>query len=156
MVDLATLISEKYCCKMYVVKQPRKKTKTIGFFGYVEDLQTCIIAFDYAVETVLSGYVDIKKRRPSATAKELTALCNGYGLGFCRGLQDAFREQDYQGGYDLILSVSDEVINYGNESFDRSEPVKINNVSMDLWDLGVADGMIFGKVRKLQNALPAV
>lgn len=155
MDGMAALLGEKYCCRPYIRREYHKKSRTIGFYGFPEDVQTCIIAFDYAIQTVLSGCDDIKMAA-HRSKKEIGAVCNGYGYGFLKGLDDAFKQQDYKGRLDLILQIPSEVEEYGKENFDKAKPTKTTNVLMDKWEEGISDGRRFGTVRKLQNSLPGI
>ncbi len=107
MADLSFTIAENYCCAAWRSKQRGMQTIEIGFIGFEDDFEVCERIFKYAVDCVLSHCKAIRKEyRDIYTGKHLGKLCDAYGYGFVRGVEEAFERQTQENqDWGLVLVI---------------------------------------------------
>ena len=120
LVPLGTVIGEHYCCRSYHTYRKGKQTHTVAFIGFEEDVQVCLEIFKYAVDCIRAQTKKIRKELGEwYSPQTIQKQCNGYGMGFVYGVNDAFIEQDMEQaaqaeqtgepGYELVLQIPKEV-----------------------------------------------
>lgn len=102
MSDLATCIAENHCCRDFHRRKKKKQTLEVGFIGLSDDARMCIEIFKYAAECVRSVTDKMKKQSGSKVA-------DAYGHGFTLGLDDAYRKQQKENDWALVLVVPEAV-----------------------------------------------
>lgn len=153
-VELAKVIAEHYCCKSYVQKITGKKTRTIGFIGLEEDFMICVQIYRYAYKCVNQYCEKIKRKyKGRYTPAEIRNLEYVYGKGFCKGLEEAFEEQQKKNQeWGLVLAIPKEVISIFNSSTETNNIIMKNyknEVSDRLKRNGYRDGRRFEPSNKL-------
>jgi hypothetical protein len=91
---LAGILAQNYLCKVVMLRDQGKQTKTVSFWGLADDVEICTKIFEYAVDCIQSECKRIKKLNADCTVLTRNAMCNGYAVGFISGLDAAFKEQE--------------------------------------------------------------
>lgn len=115
-LGLSNTIAKNYCCESVSYREYGKQTNKLHFVGLDDDLEICMIAFNYAADCIRS---EIKKRKATGkqfnyTNEQILKICNGYAFGFIEGLKEAFEEQkkaaeQSDANWGLVLSTPPEV-----------------------------------------------
>lgn len=95
-LSLSNLIAMNYRCSTFVEHDLDKpQTRHLSFVGMEEDLEICLIVFNYALDCITSEINTKKKHLKSLnmSQKNITSACNGYAYGFIQGLHEMFEEQ---------------------------------------------------------------
>ena len=94
-VNLSGVIAENYCCKGYRRHSPGSQTQRMGFIGFEDDVEICVVVFKYAVDCVLAKIKEIKKeyKQYGLQADYIKRICDSYGYGFVNGANEAFKKQ---------------------------------------------------------------
>lgn len=111
-LNLSNIIGENYCCKSFRNQVYRKQTCTIGFIGFKEDTEICMLVFRYAVDCILSELKRIKREKSQYfVSSYVNQLCNSFGYGFAYGVKEAFETQkeEHEQGWGLVLTIPKEV-----------------------------------------------
>ena len=156
LVPLSAVIGEKYCCKAYRKHIYAKQNSEIGFVGLEDDAATCKEVFEYAVKFVMEQNkrtkAQLKKR--SHDAAFIKHCCDSYGLGFIRGLEEAFDEQDIEQeekGWGLVLSIPKEVTE-ATKDFGTKKWNCPDRVFSDDYSRGISDGRNFCPEKMLKGS----
>lgn len=156
-VTLACIIGERHCCKAYRWHKSGHKTTRVGFVGFEDDFVVCKRIFLYAYECVQSRCRQIRERnrRADCSGREIREMCNAYGMGFCRGLQAAYDEQDKEHQeWGLVLQIPQAV---QDSMKDMGKPRAYGSIRTDGWRqryaaAGYADGKKFDPAKRLGNS----
>ena len=140
MPSLIRLISERFCCRGYTHREHGKKLRHPGFIGFPHDVDVCIRAFEYTVNTIRSN--------THGKAWD-NALRDSYARGFIAGLDRAYRDQDSEleatlcdeRSLTVIMSVPPEVDEFSNSMLSVRK-VKIRSYKSDFfsYNSGYMDG----------------
>lgn len=109
---LANIIAKNYCCTTFShLDEEKPLTRHLSFIGLEEDMEICLIAFDYALDCIQS---QIKSRTAifkleKLPQKKITMACNSYAYGFIDGLKENFEKQKKENGWGLIITTPPEV-----------------------------------------------
>lgn len=141
---LAQIIANHHCCVTYSYKQYGGKTYTIGFVGFEDDFKVCQEVYLYAY-TFVKEEADrlVKNMNLGNTDKRLAK--NSYGMGFCRGLKEAYEEQNRKNEeWGLVLVTPEQV----KESLNDMKSIKYNvgkhmNRNSELINKGYQEGRRF-------------
>ena len=117
-LPLANVIAKNYCCSILIHHDRIKpQTRHLNFIGLEEDLDVCLIVFNYALDCIRSGvnYRKQKLKVCKVSQKEITSVCNGYAYGFISGVKTAFEKQKKEcessnSNWGLVVSTPPEVI----------------------------------------------
>lgn len=121
--SLAKIAAEHHCCATYCSSYSGGKVYTVGFIGLEEDFKICKQVFLYAYEFVKKEAERITKEMNVGASKKRIAK-NSYGIGFCSGLKEAYKEQDkLNEEWGLVLVMPPEV----NDSLKSMSKRKVNN-----------------------------
>lgn len=106
---LAKIIADHHCCVTYSAREYGGKTYTIGFAGFEDDFRVCQKVYQYAYDFVkVEADRIVKNTDLSNTDRRLAK--NSYGMGFCRGLKEAYEEQDRKNEeWGLVLVTPEQV-----------------------------------------------
>ena len=108
-VNLSGVIAENYCCKGYRRHSPGSQTQRMGFIGFEDDVEICVVVFKYAVDCVLAKIKEIKKeyKQYGLQADYIKRMCDSYGYGFVSGANKAFKKQqeEKQQEWGLVLVI---------------------------------------------------
>ncbi len=138
--SLIRLISERFCCRGYTHREHGKKLRNPGFIGFPHDVDVCIRAFEYTVNTIRSN-----------THGKIwdNALRDSYARGFIAGLDRAYRDQDEEleatlcdeRSLTVIMGVPPEVDELSNCLLSMKK-VKVRSYKSDLfsYNSGYIDG----------------
>lgn len=141
---LAKIIADHHCCVTYNFKEYGGKTYTVGFAGFEDDFKVCQEVYTYAYNFVKEEAERIVKNMSIRNADKRLAK-NSYGMGFCRGLKEAYEDQDKKNEeWGLVLVTPEQV----KESLSEMKTVKYNvgkhvNKNSALIDKGYEDGKRF-------------
>lgn len=146
-VALGSIISRRYCCRVYRSHAKGAKKVTVGFVGLEDDFEVCRRIFLYAYQCVDARCKRIQGReRNRSTGKELREMCNAYGWGFCYGLEAAFQEQEKEHQeWGLVLAVPQAVEDVMRK---MNKPAPYGTVNVNGWrakyaSAGYAEGKKF-------------
>lgn len=151
---LSNIIAENYCCKAISYRESGKQTQSLYFVGLDEDIEICMIAFNYASDCIRS---EIKDRSETGKLlgyphKTILEICNGYAYGFLAGLKEAFEEQKSEAGWGLVLSLPSEVNEKLKEIGIKTVKFKskqASTVSKKDYDEGKKDGREFDITKRV-------
>lgn len=155
MTDLAAIIAENYCCKAWMAKRRGMQTIEIGFIGFEDDFEVCERIFKYAVDCVLSHCKRIRKEyRDIYTGKHLGKMCDAYGYGFARGVEEAFKRQTQENqewGLVLIIpqEVKDKTAEMGEASVFKEFEAPEHTSQIQAMREGYEDGQEFDPTKRL-------
>lgn len=150
--DLAAVIGENHCCKEFHRHSKGKKTYTVGFVGFEEDLEVCIPIFQYALDCIVSRNKRLKKKLDGDPAEYINSLCDGYGYGFVAGLRKAFERQNAEKSeeWGLVLvmpkEVTEAVSGFKRRALHSQAVGKIDHRE---YQNGFADGKQFDPARRI-------
>lgn len=151
-LQLSSIIARNYCCENYMNSSKGKQTRYIGFVGFEEDVEICIIIFKYAVDCILSEIKHIEHENSIYCRRIINALCNSYGYGYVDGISEAFQKQqdEMQDEWGLVMStpkdVTDVISTFKSVSFhSRAE----NLISEDMYKTGYHDGTEFDPTKRV-------
>lgn len=141
---LAKIIADHHCCVTYSSKEHGGKIYTIAFAGFEDDFKVCQEVYTYAY-TFIKEKADriVKNMNLGNTDKRLAK--NSYGVGFCRGLKEAYEEQDRKNEeWGLVLVTPEQV----KESLNNMKTVSYNagkhvSRNSELIHKGYEDGRCF-------------
>lgn len=147
-VSLAKIIATHHCCACYNSKKLGGRKYLIGFAGFEDDFKICLQAFHYAYDFIKMESKKIVTNTSYSTAKEVRLAKNSYGIGFCKGLKEAYSEQDDKNAeYGLILATPPEVTDVLKGM--GSKRIVMKNNYIDMSSRGYKDGKDFISTKKL-------
>lgn len=159
MLPLSATIAEHYCCVGTAFRKHGSKTYRIAFTGLEDDYAVCKQIFLYAVECIRQRCKEIKKENDWRSSSSIRELCNAYGIGFCKGLSDAFDEQDRNNQEYAIVLVTPEKVHEATKHMKRNNAKlhtgKDTYGSSVYASEGYADGKRFDPTTKLENEAPS-
>ncbi|MGN1045321.1 MAG: DUF2786 domain-containing protein [Candidatus Methanomethylophilaceae archaeon] len=138
--ELMSVISVRFCCKSFSEREYGKKTRTASFVGLSSDVDVCVRAFEYTVNTI---------RANCAGRNAKDAYRNSYAKGFIDGLEKAYRDQDAElesvlcdeGSLTTVMAVPDSVERYSKEHFTvRSVRYRAYGMDRTAYSSGFSDG----------------
>ena len=141
--DLACVISEHHCCKNIQYRPKGKQIAEVGFIGLTDDITVCTEVFKYAVECVQAKTKKIKKERDVRAA-------NGYGFGFAAGLKDAYRKQQTEENWALVLVIPEAVKKEMSKIKKTTTKSKPYSVTARAFSQGMADGHKFHEQKRVK------
>lgn len=137
---LIRLISERFCCRGYTHREHGKKLRHPGFIGFPNDVDVCVRAFEYTVNTIRSN---------THGSVWDNALRDSYARGFIAGLDRAYRDQDDEleatlcdeHSLTVVMGVPPEVDEFSN-SILSVKKVRIRSYKSDFfsYNSGYIDG----------------
>lgn len=152
-VELSAVIGENYCCKAYRTRRKGKQTCTVGFIGFVDDVEVCYMIFRYAVDCVLAETKRIRQNNSWRYGDEIARMCDSYGYGFARGVSEAFTKQQEQNkeGWGLVLVMPKEVQEAADSlGHGKFIPKVLEDLHGSYWNSGYRDGKEFDPKRRLE------
>lgn len=157
-VDVATVIGENYCCQAVYSHKYGKQTNTIEFIGLDEDIDICIMVFNYAMDCALSQIKRIEEDNDCYYKGYVRRLCNSYGKGFAIGLITAFEEQNEQKAdeteWGLVLQMPQEVKDATAGIKQRDfNPMSADSISSKEFMNGYMDGTEFDPDHRLEATI---
>lgn len=126
--DLASIIAMNFRCMMFMIPVPEEKDDTyiIGFYGMEDDIEICVLAFNYAFSHIESHINKLKEDNEFKNAWTIPVIfstpieykINGYAVGFVEGLHQMFIKQnnDHKQEWALVAVVPDKVVEYSNNN----------------------------------------
>lgn len=150
-VNLSGVIAENYCCKGYRRHSPGSQTQRMGFIGFEDDVEICVVVFQYAVDCVLTKIKEIKQeyKQYGLQADYIKKMCDSYGYGFVSGTNRAFKKQQEWG---LVLVTPKEVqeasAHWSKHEFNARAALS-ENLHMSAYNSGYADGKRFDPKHRL-------
>ena len=141
MPQLIRLISERFCCRGFTHREHGKKLRHPGFIGFPHDVDICVRAFEYTVNTIRSN---------THGSVWDNALRDSYARGFIAGLDKAYRDQDdeleatlcNEHSLVVIMGVPPEVEEFSNNMLSMKK-VKLRTYKSDFFSFN--SGFIDGK-----------
>ncbi len=93
---IASLIAGRHCCVLMFHSRGREKTKRLVFVGLVRDAEIAKQAFTYAAQFVRMRCTAIERdlRAGSYSTRYIRQRQMDYGIGFMKGLEEAYDRQD--------------------------------------------------------------
>lgn len=147
-VYLIDVIAKHYCCGA-VQRQLEGERIELGIVGLEDDQELCFRIAQYAYDCVKSGcdVVAVNTRKCGRSISYIRNACRAYGVGFCAGLEAAYREQDEaHQEWGLVMSVPQPVTQVMNSLQKTDKPFSEHefngNDSLFLL-LGYSDGQNF-------------
>ena len=147
MSKLAKVIATNNCCSRACYIPRGSRPRTIVFIGFPDDVKICTEIFLYALECIQSKEKEF--RRSTKTYAEGSQLYTDYGMGFVKGLEEAYAEQNKEFGWGLVLSVPNEVTDYVNQNTSKKSIKSKTNKSSEAYASGVEDGKDFDKRKRI-------
>lgn len=153
-MHLGHVIAKHYCCAAFRGVRPRMKTVSLGLIGFEEDLEVCERIIRYAHSCVEARCRELRTigRRCGQSGTEIRKSCNAYGYGFCKGLQQAYTEQNQKHQeWGLVLTTPQPVLDTVN-AMGKKTPFAKYDLSGQLRDyaaMGMADGKRFDPGKRL-------
>lgn len=143
--SLAWVIAENHCCKAYQLHVYKKQTFTIGFVGFETDAGICRDLFLYAMDSVRSITKKLKK--------EDVKKADGYGFGFVMGLKDAYKKQEKEENWALVLVTPKEVTESMSDMKAKKTTSEDKMKSADARSFikGMEDGRKFHEQKRLKG-----
>ena len=146
-VNLSGVIAENYCCKGYRRHSPGSQTQRMGFIGFEDDVEICVVVFKYAVDCVLARIKEIRKeyKQQGLQADYIKKMCDSYGYGFVCGTNKAFKKQqeEKQQEWGLVLVTPKEVqeasAHWSQHKF-NARAAQSENLHKSAFNSGYADG----------------
>lgn len=144
--DLANLIAKNARCESYFTHRGNERRRTIAFYGYDEDLELCVIMFNYALYCIWSKFPEIRRRMKEAygfTIRDCRPSTDSYALGFISGMKTAFEKQyeEHKDEWGLVALTPTAVTEYATS---RVTTVELNTnpkyFDRDCYVDGVKDG----------------
>lgn len=142
---LAHVIAGNHCCAAYQLKGYRKQICTIGFIGFETDVGICEKIFLYAVDCVRSMTKTLKKNG--------VKKADGYGFGFVVGLSEAYKKQEEEENWALVLVTPKEVTNSMSDMKPKrsTSEDKIRSSDARSFIKGMEDGRKFHEQKRLEG-----
>ncbi len=146
-MSLAGVISDHHCCKSYNHRKKGGQTSKIGFIGFPEDVSMCEEIFIYAVNCVRSK---TDKLRKSSGVKK----ADGYGYGFCCGLNEAYNRQQDKENWDLVMVIPEGVKSMVKDmgQYKPDHRAKLDNSDGFYYTKGCVDGRKFHDQKRLKDS----
>lgn len=143
--DLAQLISQNTRCESFFTHHYGDKKRTIGFYGYSDDLQICVIMFNYALYCIWNKFPEIRSNMKNLygyNIKQCRPYTDGYAVGFIVGMKDAFKKQmeDHAQKWALVAVTPQAVIDYANKRIKYVDLGSGPILDQDSYYNGVDDG----------------
>ncbi|MGE4275336.1 MAG: DUF2786 domain-containing protein [Candidatus Methanomethylophilaceae archaeon] len=93
---IAGLIARRHCCVLMFHSHNRERTKQLVFIGHQADAEIAKQAFTYAAQFVRMRCTAIEKdlRADSYSTGHIRQRQMDYGIGFMKGLKEAYDRQD--------------------------------------------------------------
>lgn len=153
---LANVMAENFRCMCYESSGKWKQKRTIGFIGKQEDIDICVMVFEYAVDCIHKEMDIIKKQKKRGGYRYNPELYVGYGMGYVSGIREAFIEQTetHSDDWGLVVSVPEEVTKYTEKNFktvSHKPPSCIETMSEYAFSDGEKDGKTFNPFNRLTN-----
>lgn len=155
--DLADLIARNSRCESYFVSRKGERRKTIAFYGYDEDLQICVIMFNYALYCIWEKFPEIRNRMKweyGMTIKECRPYTDSYAVGFLRGMKDAFQKQyeEHKDEWGLVALTPTAVVEYAKSNVKIVDlDTSPKYLDSDCFHEGVRDGKKWAPQRALST-----
>ncbi len=152
MVQLSIVIGENYCCQAFMLKKKGKQTRQICFIGLEDDIDICLIVFQYAVDCIMAGIHYLAKQHKPFGQEYVNQMCNSYGFGFIAGIRHAFQKQkEEHQSWGLVLTVPQAVIAEAEkmgppQSFEGKAS---RNLSRSAFQDGYVDGKKFDPTKRI-------
>ena len=149
-INLSAIIGENYCCKGYRSHKKGKQTNSIGFIGFEDDVEICIAIFKYAVDCALSEIKRIKEENSGYCSQYVTTLCDSYGYGFANGVNQAFKSQQDEKNWGLVMVIPEEV-NMASQYLEKKvfRSRSQNCLQSDAYHQGYENGTEFDPTKRL-------
>lgn len=142
--DLADLIGRNTRCKSFFSHYYGDQKKTIGFYGYDEDLQICVIMFNYALYCIWDHFPEIRQKYKDLYGygiRECRPYTDGYAVGFIRGMHDAFeRQMDEHKEWALVALTPTAVVEYAKSKLKTVDLGDGPALDRDSYLQGIEDG----------------
>lgn len=158
-LSLANIVAKNYCCETGIYYDKIKpQTRHLNFIGLKEDIEICLIVFNYALDCIKSGLNDRKQKlKTICSQKEITFVCNGYAYGFIDGIKNAFEDQKREFeisniNWGLIVSTPPEVTEKLNSIAIRSKQFnskQSESISKADYNVGKQDGKNFDITKRV-------
>lgn len=154
MINLSAVIGQNFCCQAFRTHRWNEQTNTICFIGLEDDVDACVVIFDYAVRCTRDGIEKIKKATVGHSREYRKRLCDGYGFGFSSGVEAAFEQQKQKDetGWGLVMVIPTEVAeatkDFGHKDFRGAAQ---EQMSKSAYLDGYSDGEKFDPSTKLSE-----
>lgn len=144
--SLAYVIAKNHCCEAYQLRKKGKQTCIVGFVGFETDAGICKDLFCYAVDSVRAVTKKLKK--------DGVKKADGYGFGFAVGLGDAYKKQEKEEGWALVLVTPKEVTESMSDmkSMSSTSSNKMKSSDARAFMKGMDDGRKFHEQKRLKGA----
>lgn len=155
--DLADLIAKNARCESYFIHRGNEKRRTIAFYGYDEDLQLCVIMFNYALYCIWSKFPEIRKQMKEDygyNIRECRPYTDSYAVGFIRGMKIAFEKQyeEHKDEWGLVAITPTAVTEYANNHLTLvSLDTRPKYLDRDYFSDGVRDGKEWSPQKSLST-----
>jgi len=159
MAGMSNIIAANYCCRSARRIRSGAQKGTIIFVGLEDDVDLCAMVFAYAVDSARAlakkYIVDISKQYIfGLSSGEKNQKMNSYILGFSKGVEEAFREQQArtpdESQWGLVMVVPKEV-NDECAGFRTDRYVSRRIVDSDCRSDGFREGKKFNPNRRLNG-----
>lgn len=147
MYDLARVIANNNCCKEAACIPDGSRSRIVMFIGFPDDVKVCTEIFLYALECIKSKEKELRKN--TKTYAEGSQLYRDYGMGFVKGLEEAYAEQNKEFGWSLVLSVPNKITDYVNQNTSKKSMKNNTRKSSEAYSSGVEDGKDFDKRKRI-------
>lgn len=143
--DLAHLIAKNSRCMSFFTHGYGDQKRTIGFYGYDEDLQICVVMFNYALYCIWDHFPEIRnnlKEKYGFGIKQSRPYTDGYAIGFITGMRDAFEKQyeEHKQEWGLVALTPTAVIEYVENKVTSVDLGKGPSIDRNSYHQGVKDG----------------
>lgn len=158
---LAKVIADNFGCYCYTTlaseynmkKYCYEKINKISFLGKDEDVNICLIVYEYALNTVLERIKEETKiRRKNGVSA--AGLATDFGFGFTAGLEAMYKEQVKSNSSYALVVVKEAAVEeaYKNMNFTKGRPLsqKVNGRS-DGYAAGYKAGKNFSASNRIAN-----
>lgn len=154
MITLSAIIAENYCCRAYSARAAGKKTFTVGFVGFEDDIAVVEKIYCYAVGCIRQQASLALACYRHVSGKNAREWKNAYGFGFCTGVKEAFAKQAQEHQEWGLVLVTPPEVNAVMSEMRRATPVKADFASREKQEMlrrGYAEGREFDPFTKLEG-----
>jgi hypothetical protein len=156
---LAVIIAENFRCHTYFQwwkgnrnENKGASTRRIVFLGLREDTDLAVEVFEFIWKAIEYCAEDYLEDRPDVKGREKQGVRNDYIFGYLNGLNDKFKAQVEENGYQLVL-VKDALVEaeFGKLKLSTSKTSATRSGDKDAWQSGYTKGREFEAQAKRLN-----
>ena len=149
---LSSVIADNNCCKDYFSKYKGAKKREVCFVGLEDDVELCSEIYKYAVDVIDNNLKIHLKGSSKYGASYKKMIEDSYANGFIAGLKEAYKVQQDESDWGLVMVTPQAVID--NMANMRHASMKMNNYGRnnEVYNQGSQDGRNFSPDTKIKGS----